>query len=119
MRRRTGVTIVAILRGLLPIVDPDPTVRLEAGDDLVVVCRGEGPAEFERYLVEGTLMGRELVVLGIAFLLAGLLARVGRRVGLPTIPLFMAAGILVGPNTPGPVAVRPPRGAGAARRASA
>lgn len=48
-------------------------------------------------------MGRELVVLGLAFLLAGLLARVGRRIGLPTIPLFVGAGILAGPNTPGPV----------------
>jgi CPA2 family monovalent cation:H+ antiporter-2 len=48
-------------------------------------------------------MGRELVVIGLAFLLAGSLARAGRRVGLPTIPFFMLAGILVGPNTPGPV----------------
>ena len=48
-------------------------------------------------------MGRELIVLGLAFLLAGSLARAGRRVGLPTIPLFMLGGILVGPNTPGPV----------------
>jgi CPA2 family monovalent cation:H+ antiporter-2 len=48
-------------------------------------------------------MGRELIVLGVAFLLAGLLARAGRRVGLPTIPFFMAAGILMGPFTPGPV----------------
>jgi len=48
-------------------------------------------------------MARELVVLGAAFLLAGVLARVGRRIGLPTIPLFMAAGMLVGPHTPGPV----------------
>jgi monovalent cation:H+ antiporter-2, CPA2 family len=48
-------------------------------------------------------MGHDLIVLGAAFLLAGLLARGGRRVGLPTIPLFMLAGIIVGPNTPGPV----------------
>jgi CPA2 family monovalent cation:H+ antiporter-2 len=48
-------------------------------------------------------MGHDLVVLGIAFLLAGLLARAGRSVGLPTIPLFMGAGIIVGPYTPGPV----------------
>ncbi|HRA82752.1 MAG: cation:proton antiporter [Ilumatobacteraceae bacterium] len=48
-------------------------------------------------------MGRELIVLGLAFLLAGLLARIGRRIGLPTIPLFVGAGILAGPNTPGPV----------------
>jgi CPA2 family monovalent cation:H+ antiporter-2 len=48
-------------------------------------------------------MGRELVALGLAFLLAGFLGGAGRRVGLPTIPLFMLAGILVGPFTPGPV----------------
>jgi CPA2 family monovalent cation:H+ antiporter-2 len=48
-------------------------------------------------------MGRELIVLGLAFLLAGLLARFGRRIGLPTIPLFVGAGMLAGPNTPGPV----------------
>ncbi|HYN99035.1 MAG TPA: cation:proton antiporter, partial [Actinomycetota bacterium] len=46
-------------------------------------------------------MGDELVALGGAFLVAGLLARIGRRVGLPTIPFFIAAGILTGPNTPG------------------
>src|SRR3954469_12301303 len=48
-------------------------------------------------------MAHELIVLGAAFLLAGLIARGGVKVGLPTIPLFMAAGILVGPHTPGPV----------------
>jgi CPA2 family monovalent cation:H+ antiporter-2 len=48
-------------------------------------------------------MGGELIVIGLAFLLCGLLARAGGSVGLPTIPLFVAAGILVGPNTPGPV----------------
>jgi CPA2 family monovalent cation:H+ antiporter-2 len=46
-------------------------------------------------------MGHELIVLGLAFLLSGLLARAGARVGLPTIPLFVIAGIIVGPNTPG------------------
>ena len=30
-----------------------------------------------------------------------LFARVGRRYGLPTIPLFMIAGIVFGPSTPG------------------
>ena len=48
-------------------------------------------------------MGRELIVLGLAFLLAGLLACVGRKIGLPTIPLFVAAGIAAGPHTRGPV----------------
>ena len=46
-------------------------------------------------------MGDALVALGGALLAAGVLARPGRRVGLPTIPFFMAAGILLGPNTPG------------------
>ncbi len=42
-----------------------------------------------------------LIAMGGAFLAAALLARLGRRAGLPTIPLFMVAGILLGPNTPG------------------
>lgn len=46
-------------------------------------------------------MGDELIALGGAFLVAGLLARIGRRVGLPTIPFFILAGIITGPNTPG------------------
>ncbi|MGH2826708.1 MAG: cation:proton antiporter [Actinomycetota bacterium] len=53
-------------------------------------------------------MGNALVALGGAFLAAGLLARLGSRVGLPTIPFFMAAGILFGPNTPGLVLVDRP-----------
>ena len=54
-------------------------------------------------------MGDELIALGGAFLAAGLLARVGRRVGLPTIPFFIAAGILTGPNTPGLTLISDPR----------
>lgn len=46
-------------------------------------------------------MDNSLVALGGAFLASALLARAGRRIGLPTIPLFMAAGIIFGPNTPG------------------
>src|ERR671916_1225321 len=53
-------------------------------------------------------MGEQLLVLGAALLASGILARAGRRIGLPTIPLFMAAGILTGPYTPGPVLVRHP-----------
>ncbi|MCU1484574.1 MAG: transporter [Actinomycetia bacterium] len=48
-------------------------------------------------------MAEQLLALGGAFLLAGTLARLGRRVGLPTIPFFMAAGMLCGPYTPGVV----------------
>lgn len=53
-------------------------------------------------------MSNELVALGGAFLAAGLLGRLGRRVGLPTIPFFMAAGIITGPHTPGLVLVEEP-----------
>ena len=53
-------------------------------------------------------MGDLLVAIGGALLAAGLLARVGRRIGLPTIPFFMAAGIIFGPNTPGIALVEDP-----------
>ena len=53
-------------------------------------------------------MPNALVALGGAFLVAGLLARLGRQAGLPTIPFFMAAGILTGPHTPGLVLVDEP-----------
>jgi CPA2 family monovalent cation:H+ antiporter-2 len=43
--------------------------------------------------------------MGGAFLAAAVLARLGGRIGLPTIPLFMLAGILLGPHTPGVVLV--------------
>jgi TrkA domain protein len=53
IRRRTGTTIVAILRGSLPVVDPDPQERLQVGDELVVACRPEQRDALERYLVDG------------------------------------------------------------------
>jgi CPA2 family monovalent cation:H+ antiporter-2 len=53
-------------------------------------------------------MGDELVALGGAFLAAGLVARMGRRVGLPTIPFFMLAGVVFGPHTPGLALVENP-----------
>lgn len=46
--------------------------------------------------------------MGGAFLAAAVLARLGGRIGLPTIPLFILAGILLGPNTPGYVLVHDP-----------
>jgi CPA2 family monovalent cation:H+ antiporter-2 len=42
-----------------------------------------------------------LVALGGAFLVCGVLARLGVPIGLPTIPLFMLAGVVLGPHTPG------------------
>jgi CPA2 family monovalent cation:H+ antiporter-2 len=50
----------------------------------------------------------ELAVLGAALLLAGLFARFGRRLGLPTIPFFIVAGIVFGPHTPGVVVLEDP-----------
>jgi CPA2 family monovalent cation:H+ antiporter-2 len=50
----------------------------------------------------------DLVGLGAVVLLAGLVARAGRRVGLPSIPCYMVVGILFGPGTPGPVLVEHP-----------
>ena len=47
-----------------------------------------------------------LLAMGGAFLAAAFLARLGGRIGLPTIPLFMLAGILHGPHTPGLVIVQ-------------
>lgn len=47
-----------------------------------------------------------LLAMGGAFLAAAVFARLGRRIGLPTIPLFMLAGILLGPHTPGLVLVK-------------
>lgn len=49
-----------------------------------------------------------LIALGGAFLVWGLIARAGIRIGLPTIPLFMIAGVIFGPNTPGIALVEDP-----------
>ena len=53
-------------------------------------------------------MHSDLAVLGAALLLAGLCARVGHRLGLPTIPFFIVAGIVFGPHTPGVVVLEEP-----------
>jgi CPA2 family monovalent cation:H+ antiporter-2 len=42
-----------------------------------------------------------LLAMGGAFVAAAVVARLGIRIGLPTIPLFVLAGMLLGPNTPG------------------
>lgn len=48
-------------------------------------------------------MHADLIALGGLILVAGLLARLGRRFRLPTVPFYMLAGILLGPATGGPV----------------
>ena len=55
-------------------------------------------------------MDNELLAVGAAILLAGLFGRAGRRLGLPTIPFFIVAGIAFGPNTPGIVVLDDPEG---------
>jgi CPA2 family monovalent cation:H+ antiporter-2 len=42
----------------------------------------------------------ELIAFGVVLLVAAVLARGGRGLGLPTVPFFMAAGILLGPALP-------------------
>jgi TrkA domain protein len=53
VRRRTGITIIAILRGSQPIVSPEPTVRITAHDDLVVAGRIEDREAFDLYMSTG------------------------------------------------------------------
>jgi TrkA domain protein len=53
IRRRTGATVVAILRGQIPIVAPEPDTRLEAGDDVVIASRPNDIAGARRYLEHG------------------------------------------------------------------
>ena len=53
-------------------------------------------------------MDNELAIVGAALLAAGLLARAGRHIGLPTIPFFIVAGIIFGPHTPGVVVLDDP-----------
>lgn len=50
--------------------------------------------------MEEVSLGAQLIGLGAAFVAAGLLAKLGGRFGLPTIPFFIAAGLLMGPSIP-------------------
>jgi len=53
IRRRTKMTVAAILRGSDPIIAPEPTEVLRAGDRLVVVGRQEDLGAFVRHVVGG------------------------------------------------------------------
>lgn len=70
-----------------------------------------GPLQLPSVDIVATPFGipvNELMAVGALLLVAALLARGGRRLGLPTIPFFMGAGILLGPGTPGPVIIDDP-----------
>ena len=43
-------------------------------------------------------LGVELLTLGVLFLLAYALGRLGKRIGLPAIPIYMAVGLIASPN---------------------
>lgn len=47
--------------------------------------------------MEGHL-GEELIVIGVLFLIAYVLGRVGKLVGLPSIPIYMLVGLLASPH---------------------
>ena len=53
VRRRTGVTIVAVLRGSVPIVDVGPDTVLRAGDEVVYICRHQDDDSFRDYVLRG------------------------------------------------------------------
>ena len=43
-------------------------------------------------------MGSELLVLGVLFVIAYVLGRLGKLIGLPSIPIYMLVGLLASPN---------------------
>lgn len=53
VRRRTGVSIVAVLRGPVALISPDPSTILRAADDLLIACREGDHDPFVRYLQDG------------------------------------------------------------------
>jgi CPA2 family monovalent cation:H+ antiporter-2 len=44
-------------------------------------------------------IGEELLVLGLLFVIAYVLGRLGKLIGLPAIPIYMLVGLLASPNT--------------------
>lgn len=43
-------------------------------------------------------LGDDLLVLGVLFLIAYVLGRLGKRIGLPAIPIYMLVGLIASPN---------------------
>ena len=115
IRSARGMTVAAIVRGHMPIVAPEPDEVLRAGDRLIVVGRREDLAGFIRHVV-GEPVGNELVALGGAFLAAGLLARLGRRVGPAHHPVLHGRRRAVRAEHARAVAGRGPARPGTARR---
>lgn len=53
VRRATGVSIIAILRGSVPLVTPDPSTTFEEGDELVIAGRSGDLEAFEVFMSKG------------------------------------------------------------------
>jgi len=51
IRRRTGVTIVAIVRGNQAITVPEPSATLRAGDRLIIIGRRQDSGPFHQLVV--------------------------------------------------------------------
>src|ERR1700712_209660 len=43
-------------------------------------------------------LGGDLLILGILFVIAYVLGRLGKRIGLPSIPIYMLVGLLASPH---------------------
>jgi TrkA domain protein len=52
IRRQTGITVAAILRGHVPLIAPEPDEVLQMGDQLVVIGRQEDLPRFLHHVVE-------------------------------------------------------------------
>jgi K+:H+ antiporter subunit KhtT len=52
IRRRTGITVAAVLRDHSPLIAPEPSERLRPGDQLVVLGRREDLPRFQRHVVD-------------------------------------------------------------------
>jgi len=48
---------------------------------------------------DGTHLGEDLMVLGALFVIAYVLGRLGKLIGLPAIPVYMVVGLLASPHT--------------------
>ena len=57
IRQATGMTVAAIVRDPQPVTAPEPTERLQAGDQLVVIGRQEDLPRLRRHLATADVAG--------------------------------------------------------------
>ena len=104
MRTRTGVSAIAVLRHGTAIPAPGPDEVLLGGDTVVVVGVAEGidAARANCCGVRAVMLAPSpsaatlLVELGAILVGLGMLGRIAGRVGLPSIPLYLVVGLMVG-----------------------